>query len=85
MTELELYKFITKNNIFYEYFLDENNEENVCIHIDYKKFNAFCELITPFGFDEEGIKCILFYKYLAISMKELCEMFNIEINNIFEK
>ncbi len=84
MTELELYKFITDANVEWH---RENNEGKDDIIIMPYVFNLkdFCELVKNYDDDGEGLQMRLMSgSYVAIWMKELCDYFGVEMNNVFK-
>ena len=85
MTALELYKFIEKNKIEYDWFIDKHEQLNVYIVLEAELFDEFCELLGDFVFnDDEGVECILKYKYMIIPMGEICNKNGLSLEDIFE-
>lgn len=81
MTELDLYKFITNNNI--EYDVDDSCDV-VTIFIPFYLLEEFNELLKPNYYDEGGIDCVLSYGYCNIEINDICDYFEIDINNVFK-
>lgn len=82
MTELQLYKFIQKNNIEWHKHQNEGIED-VIIFPSLVQTIIFVKMIDDY-LDEEGIECRLKEGYLAVWMKDICEYYDIEMNEIFE-
>jgi len=78
MTELELYKFITDNEVEYHW----HNEE-VYAFVSTWDIEKFNELLGSNILDDDGIKCTMKNKYFAFEMTEICSYFGIEADNIF--
>lgn len=81
MTELQLYKFITENDI--EWHAGENNgEPDIIIFIYTWDIKEFCTLIE--NRMDEGIECRLMNGYIAVWMRSVCEYFDINFSNVFK-
>jgi hypothetical protein len=81
MTEIELYKYITENNIEYHWYEDT---VYICPHIF--QVEEFVELLPKGIFDDGGIRDIrLFDGYVSIDMNNICDYCGININNVFKK
>lgn len=81
MTELQLYKYINDNNI--EWHRHENEGVQDVIILPYTfQLEEFNELIKNYDTDG-GLPCVLRNGYCGIWMKDLCEYFGIEIDNVF--
>lgn len=84
MTEIRLYKFIVNNDIEWHY-QENDGIEDVLIFPSVYIIGEFCDLLGPTIFDDEGIVCNLKDGYLAIWMREICDYFGFEMENIFDK
>jgi len=82
VTELELFKFIVEKKIESHY---SNDGKEIYSFIDYDDLSDFNKLLGIHILDEEGIKCTMKDGYVAFEMIAICEWFNIEPNNVFEK
>lgn len=82
MTELKLYKFITENNIEWHKEL-LRNVPDIVIFCPFNTIEQLHELLDQTIFDDEGIKCHMKDGYLAIWIAEICEHYDIEIDNVF--
>lgn len=83
MTELELYKYITENNI--EWHWGENNEQPDVIILPYTfQIEDLNNLLDPTIFDDEGVPCVMKNGYLAIWMRDICEYYDIELERVFK-
>ena len=78
MTELELYKFITKYNVEYHRY-----EDKIYMMIDIYIIDEFNNLFEATIFDEEGISCIMKDGYFTFEMTDICEYYGLNIGNIF--
>ncbi len=82
MTELILYKFI--RNYYIEWHREENNgDKDIIAFINLRDMEAFGALLPTSIFDDNGISCVMKDGYIAIWMKEICEYFDIEMENVF--
>ena len=81
MTELQLYKFIKKNNIEWHKEKNQGNDD-VLIFVMSFQIESFFELLKDFDFDE-GINCRLKSNYLCVWMVDICEYFGIDFRNVF--
>ena len=81
MTELELYKYITENNIEYHW-----NEDTVYICPYIFQLEGLVELFPSGVFDDGGIREVrLFDGYASIEMNDICDYCGIDVNNVFKK
>ena len=84
MKTIELYKFITDNNI--EWHWDENDGADDVIIFPYDfQMPDFIKLFSPSAFDDGGIDCKIMHGYFAIWMNDICEYHGIELEDIFNK
>ena len=81
MTELELYKFITDNELEYHWVKDNTD---VILFVEIRYIEDFNEMLGYNAMDESGIECRMKYKYFCFYMNDICEYFGIEIKNIFK-
>ena len=79
MTELELYKYITDNDIDHAY-----NGDEVVIWLYHWQIEDFCAFIGSYVLSEGGIEVMLQENYIALSINGICEHFNIDIKNVFK-
>jgi len=84
MTELELYKFITENNIEWH---PANNDgvEDIIMFVNLYHMQAFSQILGPNIVDEDGVYCILKQGYLCFWMNDICDYFDIKVDNVFKK
>lgn len=84
MTELELYRFITDHDIDWR---GESNEgaQDILIFPFIFQLEAFCQLINQYQTDESPltIKVHPSSSYAAIWMRDICEYFGIDMENVF--
>jgi len=83
MSDLELYKYITENNIEWRRELN-NGVEDVLIFPLICQVKEFSDLIKSCVGDE-GIECRLMDGYISIWMNDICEYYGLETNKIFIK
>ena len=93
MTALDLYKFVTKNNLEYnKKIYDVHEGENPFITQQYEVYlfvpiyelEEWNKLLGSFIF-EEGINCVMKEKYVCFMMQDICDHFDIDITEIFGK
>lgn len=82
MTELKLHKYIQENNIEWHR-QEKDNIDDVLIFPLFHQLESFHKITSPSLFDDEGIECIMKDGYLAIWMRDICEYYCIEMNNVF--
>ena len=82
MTELELYKFVEKNGLEYHW---DNDDVDVILFIPNYLIPKWVELLKSSIMDDEGIKCTMKFKYFCYEMSDICEYFDIDMKNVFEK
>lgn len=81
MTELELYKYITENNIEYHWCEDI---VYLCPYIF--QLEEFVELLPKGVFDDGGIRDIRLYDgYASIEMNCICDYCGINPENVFKE
>ena len=80
METLDLYKFVTKNNIEYHW-----HNGDVILMINNHLLNEWNKLLGVHITDEDGITCIMKDGYFCFEMKEICEWFDIEMLKVFEE
>lgn len=84
MTELTLYKFINDNNIEWHW-NQRGLSDDVLIFPAFYQIEDFAKLFSPSDFDESGIECTMKDKYFCFWMRDICEAYGIEIENVFPK
>lgn len=82
MTELELYKYIEENNIEWHK-LDNNGVDDVFILPYYFQIESLHKILSSCLFDDDGIECRMKDGYIVLWMRDVCEYYGIEMNNIF--
>jgi len=81
MTEYNLHKFVTDHNLEYHWINDD-----VILFVDVWLCNEWIELLGSNIMDEEGIECVMKYKYFCFHMKEICDNFGIwGLKNVFKE
>lgn len=84
MKTLDLYKFIENNSV--EWHREDNNgTPDVWISMYIFQVEEFHKLFTPrlFSYFEEGIDCIMRESYIVFQMKDICEFYDIELDEVF--
>ena len=84
MTELELYKFITNNNIEWHYTEDCYGDLDVIIFLYYFQLEDFTKMVRSYLTDNEAI-CHLRNDYVGIEMADICSNYDIELEKVFLK
>lgn len=79
MKALDLYKFVTNNNIEYHWW-----DGDVMLFVSNYLIDEWCKLLGEGIFDEEGIKCTMKSGYFCFEMQDICDYHDIDINEIFE-
>jgi len=83
MTELELYRFINEHDIEWHK-QDNEGTPDILIFPYIFQLEDFCKLVKGYNTDDGGLIIRLLDGYTAIWMKDLCEYFGIEIDNVFK-
>lgn len=83
MDSLELYKFINDNNIEWHR-LDNQGSEDILIFPNYGEVFKLNEILSPCLFDDGGVECVMKDGYLAIWMRDICQYYNIDMDNVFK-
>jgi hypothetical protein len=81
MTELELYKYI-KNNAIEWHRRDNNGTDDIIILPSNYEFSIFLKLVEDYT-GEGGIEGRIKNGYFAIWMKDLCDYYDIDMDNVF--
>lgn len=86
MTALELYKFITDNEIEWHYDYNGSRDKlDVIVFVHTFQLDYF-RAILPLGiFDDSGIECRMKDGYFCFWMKDICEYSGIELSEVFNK
>lgn len=85
MTELDLYKFITKNKVEWHFINKKSKEEDVIVFIDNHFLDDWNKLLGAHITAEEGLECIMKDGYFCFYMNDICEYFGIDYSTIFIK
>ena len=98
MTALNVYKFVKDNNL--EYHWDVNWDfvtpeySAFCNHapphndvILFVPLNSIAEFnhMMKRAMEESGVQCRMKYGYFCFWMKDICDFYDLDINEIFEK
>ena len=82
MTELSLYKFVNDNNIEYHWDLDKTD---VFLFVNFRDIKDFHSMLDYSILDDEGIECNMKDGYFGFKMDEICQYYQIELENVFSK
>ena len=81
MTELELYKFVQRNNLEYNY----HSKEEIYLFIPFGYYlYDFTKLLDPTFFDDGGYEVTLMKDYIAVNAVGICEYYDLDCDNIFD-
>jgi predicted CDP-diglyceride synthetase/phosphatidate cytidylyltransferase len=79
MTELNLYKFINENNIEWHY-----EQDGIYMFVSFYLLKEFTAMIRTY-LSDSVFEVVLKDTYICLKINEICEYFDININNIFNK
>jgi len=82
MTELKLYKFIYDRNVEWHR-IDNNGTPDIAIFPSLRNIQEFADLVKDFRAGDGGLEIRLRGTYVVICMKDLCERFEIDMDEIF--
>jgi len=77
MNEQQLKNYIDQNRIEWHRYGNE-----VLVMPTFEQLAEFCKFIKVFSFDD-GINSMLKDGYIVFGMREICEYYGIEIDNVF--
>ncbi len=80
MTALELYKFVTDNDLEYHYI---HEPPNVLLFIPTYYLEEWNELLGSHITEDNPIECHMSGGYFCFYMRDICEYFNIYLVEIF--
>ena len=81
MTALDLYKFVSKNDIVYNY---SHDKEEVYLFVNYDLLSEFNQLLGYHITADDRLRCVMKSGYIGFKMRTICEYFEIELNDVFE-
>lgn len=81
MTDLEFYKYICEKGFEYHWLDDETD---VILFVPLYELDNFKDMLGSNIF-EEPIKCYMKYDYIVFHMQDICDFWNIDISDIFDK
>ena len=61
------------------------DDQDVILFVDHRLMEEFGKLLGTSIVDEEGLLCRMKETYCCLEMKHICEYFDIELEEIFEK
>lgn len=82
MNNLLLYKFITLNKIEWHY---TNDNQDVIVFINNYLLDEWNKLLGSHITDESGLECVMKDGYFCFEMKHICDYFDIDLTEIFDK
>lgn len=83
MTELDLYKFITKNKVEWHFINKKSKDEDVIVFIDNHLTPDWNKLLGSHITAEEGLECIMKDGYFCFHMNDICNYHGIDYSTIF--
>jgi len=84
MTELELHKFVERSNSEWHW-TTHDKEEEVYLFVHVYDIRDFMLLLGSTFLTNTDTKVTIKDNYLVFEMTEICEYFNIEVENMFSK
>ena len=81
MTELELYKYVTDNDIEWHRYDNEGTPDVIILPYIFQ-LEEFTNMVKSFS-REDGLECRLKDSHCGIWMKDLCEYYGIDIDKVF--
>ncbi|TVM01524.1 MAG: hypothetical protein CV087_10755 [Candidatus Brocadia sp. WS118] len=85
MNALDLYKFVTENNLEYNRLEYDSGEVEVLLFVEYYNISDFASLLGAGAFDDSGIECHMKDGYMVFEMNGICDDFGIDIDEVFPK
>lgn len=84
MKALDLYKFINDNNVEWH---KQNNDgtPDVLMFPHIREVEDFAKLLSSSHFDDSGIECRMKDGYFCFWMKDICDYYGIELEEVFDK
>jgi len=82
MKATDLLRFINNNDVEYHWLKDD---KDVILCVMNYQIQAFYSLLDATIFDDEGIKCIMRDGYFVFDMMQICDYYDINIEDVFEK
>lgn len=83
MTALQLDRYLRDNSIEWSWIDQHKDIQDVVIFPYIFQLNDFIKLFSASDFDEDGIECRIKGNYIAIKMRDLLELHDIELSEIF--
>lgn len=80
MTAIELYKFVTKNNIEWH----KVDDGDIIMFVNNYLIEDFHKMLSASIFDDEGIECCMKDGYFCFYMQHICEHYDIELSEVFD-
>lgn len=86
MTALQLHKFIEDNGIEWRWETNESGEDDVIIFPYSFQMHDFNEIMKGSGvLDDGGVICYMRNGYFALFIKDICDYFGIDMEEVFKK
>ena len=83
MTAIELYKFVTKNDLSYTWI--NIKDQDVILFVTISNLEELNKLLGPKILDEDGIECRMKDGYFCFEMADICDYFGIDITDVFKE
>ncbi len=83
MKSIELYKFIEDNGVEWH---KHNNDgiKDVIVFINTDNIAEFMDMVKTLASDCSGSTCVMKYGYLTFWMRDICDYYGIDIDDVFE-
>ena len=78
MTSLDLYRFISENGIEYNWL-----RKDVIVFIPMYLVQEWNRLLPRGLYDDSGIECAMKDGYIAMTMRDVCQYADIELEEVF--
>lgn len=82
MKAIELYKYINENNIEWHRQDNEGTPDVIIFPLTFQ-IEGFMKILSSGVFDDAGIECRIKEGYFAIWMKDICDYYGIELDEVF--
>ena len=83
MTELDLYRFVTTNNL--EYHKGGYHSTDIYMFVPILLIDEFNKLLGSFALDDGGIDCVMKEGYFSFEMHDICENLDVDPSKVFTK
>ena len=83
----KLKQFISQNELRYTWIIDENNNPDVLLQVDYELLKTFNQLLINENpkIKDKVFNYFVYKDFIKVFMFELLDFFNLELEDIFEE